>query len=84
MMINLTSAFLPGATGPVVIPLMLIVGWYFLSSQIARVICLVLLVVWLLLITVYAVFSGDWNMLIFPTLVILAWLLISGVNKSFG
>jgi hypothetical protein len=79
-----TLAFLPGGAGPVAIPLLLIVGWYFLSNQIARVVCLVLLVAWLVVITAYAVFNGDWNMLIFPSLVIIAWSLISGVNKSFG
>ena len=84
MMMNPTLAFLPGGAGPVAIPLMLIVGWYFLSNQIARLVCLVLLIVWLAWVTGYAVLTGDWNMLIFPGLVIIAWSLISGVNKSFG
>ena len=84
MIINPTLAFLPGGGSPVAIPLMLIVGWYFLNNQIARVVCLILLGTWFVWITAYAVFSGEWNILIFPSLVIIAWALISGVNNSFG
>ena len=83
-MMNPTLAFLPGGGNPVVIPLLLIVGWYFLNNKIARVVCLVILVAWHVWITAYAVFNGDWNMLIFPGLVIIAWSIISEVNKSFG
>jgi hypothetical protein len=84
MMMTPILAFLPGGGGPLMFPLLLLVGFYVLNNQIARVTCFALLTAWLLWYSAYAVFSAEWHMLTFPALIITAWSLISGINKSVG
>ena len=35
-------------------------------------------------VTAYAVINADWNLLLIPALVIIAWSLVSGVSNTFG
>ena len=62
--------------GPIAIPMILLLGFLMFSNQILRLICLVGLIAWLGWITVFALITQEWRILIFPVLVILAWILI--------
>lgn len=84
MTFYLPIAFLAGGNSPVGLPVLLLAGLYFFENRIAKLTCRVLLVIWLVWITVYSVWNAEWVMLIFPGLMIIAWGIISEINKSFG
>jgi hypothetical protein len=77
-------AFLPGGGGPIAIPLLLLVAWFFLQRPWLRIICGALLIGWFILVVARAIANQEFNILIFPSLVLLAWFLISEIKRSFG
>jgi len=79
-----TIASLPGGTSPVAFPVLLLLGWYFLENDIARLLCLVLTIVWLVCYTTAAVWNARWELLIFPSLVLVSWSIIARIDKSFS
>ncbi len=62
--------------GPIAIPMILLLGYLMFSNQLLSLICLVGLLAWLGGITVFALINQEWNILFFPMLVVLAWMLI--------
>jgi len=83
MMVYPTIAFVSGGGGPVAIPVMLIIGWYFLENEIARYACLVLALLWFIFITLHAIFTQNLVLLLFPALVLFVWGIISEIMQSF-
>jgi len=70
--------------GPIVVPVLLLLGCYFLSRPWLRVLCGVGLAAWAVYLTVLSVIHQAWHILMFPLLVFVVWGWISEVKRSVG
>ena len=72
----------PGGGGPLLIPLLLLLGWFFSERRVARVLCLALFVAWFILIVVEALRERDPAALGFPVLTVALWMILDGIRKA--
>jgi hypothetical protein len=66
------------------LPLLLLVGGYLLPNRVARVSSIALLAAWFVWVVVLAVVNRQWNVLMFPALVGIAWVVASEAKRSTG
>jgi len=63
-------------------PLILLAGVYFLQSSGWRMVCRIVLSLWLIGEVVFPVIHHDYAKLIFPFLIIVLWLIMAGVERG--
>ena len=75
-------ASLPGTAARISVPIVLLIGSYFAENRVWRVLCGVGLALWMGCVIVAAIITEQWNVLVFPALVVVFWAVISEVKKT--
>ena len=76
-----TPSMISGSGG-FAIPLFFIFGFYIFDKPIVRLVCIGLFALWVLLVLISAAKQSDWNLLVFPCIQGIAWMLIHPIFKK--
>lgn len=73
-----------GPTGPVIIAIILLLGWIFAQNSILKISCGLLLLAWFTWMIWIALVIRSWIVLILPGLAVIAWGLLSFLKNTFA
>lgn len=68
---------------PIAILCLLLMGYYYLTNDLARLLCLIGAIGLVIVCTVVAVLEREWILLIVPTILIVFWMIFAGAEKKF-
>ncbi len=66
----------------IVVPLLLLIGFYNLEQPVLRILCLIGATGWMSIYVVLAITNADWNMLIFPGIFGIMWMILHPLMKD--
>ena len=72
---------IPGPGAPIFLPLLLLLGAYFLDDSVWRGLCYAGLIAWILIYSGLAIHSRQWALLAFPGLVLMLWCVVAEVKQ---
>jgi len=68
--------------GVLAAPLLFIIGFYFFTNPILKIICLSLGIGWIAMILVLVVIKSEWILAVFPGIIVIAWMILHPILKE--